>query len=352
MTLHQCISRSANRRGALTGLFLTLPAIFAIATPSFAQIPPENAPTEKAYSVATKKKQKPVSAQTLPEKTDSVATKNKKKQSPVSAPSAPAAGNGQAIQAQNPLTPLWSVINENYTNGGVGPLHKTQNILIVEPIIPLKLTPDWNLVTRWNTPITYMPRLAEPVGPFPGIGPEFGLSNMQPQFFFTPANPGSFTFAVGPSLWLPTATDKTLGIDKWGGGPVVVALTTQGPLLTGFLAQNVWAGTTGTSVTLQRVNTLTIEPFVFYNLPEGWFLTYRPIITADWTVDEHNRWTVPLGGGFGRVMPFGPLVFDWQVQAFYNGITAPAPGITGVGNWTALFVAHFMLPAAPVPSLF
>ena len=116
---------------------------------------------------------------------------------------------------------------------------------------------------------------------------------MQPQFFFTPAHPGSFTFAVGPSLWLPTATDKTLGINKWGGGPVFVALTTQGPLLAGFLAQNIWAGTTGTSVTGQRVNTLTVMPFVFYNFPGGWFVTYRPLITADWTVDEHNRWTVP-----------------------------------------------------------
>ena len=69
--------------------------------------------------------------------------------------SSSASANSTATQAQSPLTPLWSVINENYTNGGVGPLHKTQNIFIVEPIIPLKLTPDWNLITRWNTPITY-----------------------------------------------------------------------------------------------------------------------------------------------------------------------------------------------------
>jgi len=185
----------------------------------------------------------------------------------------------------------------------MGPLHQTQNVLIAEPVLPLHLTPDWNLITRWNTPIVSMPRLAEPVGPFPGIGPEFGLGNMQPQFFFTPAHPGNFTFAVGPSLWLPTATDKTLGIDKWGGGPVVVGLTTQGPLLAGFLAQNIWAGTTGTSQTLTKVNTTTIMPFVFYNFPGGWFLTYRPIITADWTVNPHNRWTVPIGGGFGRGIP-------------------------------------------------
>jgi hypothetical protein len=341
MTVHQRIGRPANRRGGwIAGFFLTLAAILVLATPSFAQAPPE-----KADNVATKKKkQKPVSTPGLGPSAASRAAAGP-------APSQ-TSQTAQAIEAQSPLTPMWGIINENYTNFGMGPLHKTQNVLIAEPIIPLKLTPDWNLITRWNTPITSQPRLADPMGPFPGIGSEFGLSNMQPQFFFTPANPGSFTFAVGPALWLPTATDKTLGINKTGGGPVVVALTTQGPLLAGFLAQNIWAGTTGTSVTGERVNLLTIEPFVFYNFPEGWFLTYRPIITADWTVNDHNRWTVPVGGGFGRVFPVGDMVMDVHVQAFYNGLTAPAAGITNVGKWTALLVVHFLFPQARVPALF
>jgi hypothetical protein len=313
------------------------------------------------------------SAQAVPNKADSIgasATSSsaqsakahnadaKKQKKPAPKPSAAAipapsqaSDTAQGTQAQNPLTPLWGVINENYTNFSMGPLHKTQNVLVVEPVIPLKLTPDWNLVTRWNTPIVSMPRLADPMGPFPGVGPEFGLSNMNPQFFFTPAHPGSFTFAVGPSLWLPTATDKTLGIDKSGGGPVVVALTTQGPLLAGFLAQNLWAGSQS-SLPGQHVDELTIEPFVFYNMPGGWFATYRPLITADWTVDAHNRWTVPIGGGFGRVFPVGDTVMDIHAQGFYNGLTPPAAGITNVGKWTALLVVHFLLPKAPVPSLF
>ena len=298
-----------------------------------------SAQSAKAHSADAKKKKKPAPK---PDLNPSAAAR--------SAPSQ-ASGTAQGTQAQNPLTPLWGVINENYTNFSMGPLHKTQNVLVVEPVLPLKLTPDWNLVTRWNTPITSMPRLVEPLGPFPGIGPEFGLSNMQPQFFFTPAHPGSFTFAVGPSLWLPTATDKTLGINKWGGGPVVVALTTQGPLLAGFLAQNIWAGSQS-SLPGKHVNALTIMPFVFYNFPGGWFVTYRPQITADWTVDAHNRWTVPIGGGFGRVFPVGDMVMDIHVQGFYNGLTPPAAGMTNVGKWTALLVVHFLLPGAPVPSLF
>ena len=340
MIFNQCIGKIVNRRTArIAGFFLTLAASLVLATPSFAQ-----AQAEKADNVTTKKKQRPVSRPKLgPSAASSTAAGPAPSQT---------SQNSQAVQAQNPLTPLWGVINENYTNFRMGPLEKTQNILVVEPIIPLKLTPDWNLIIRWNTPITAMPRLAEPVGPFPGIGSEFGLSNMNPQFFFTPAHPGSFDFAVGPALWLPTATDDTLGINKWGGGPVVVGLTTQGPLLAGFLAQNIWAGTSGTSGTGTRVNSLLIEPFVFYNFPGGWFLTYRPLITADWTVDEDHRWTVPVGGGFGRVFPVGNMVLDIHAQAFYNGLTEPAAGSTNVGEWTALLVVHFLFPASRVPSLF
>ncbi len=279
----------------------------------------------------------------------------KKKKSSAAAIPAPsqASGNTQAQQAQSPLTPLWGVLNENYTNFAMGPLHKTQNILIVEPIIPLKLTPDWNLITRWNTPITYMPQLTSFPGT-PASEQEFGLSNMQPQFFFTPAHPGSFSWGLGPSFWLPTATNKTLGINNWGAGPVAVVVDIEGPLLVGALVQNVWAGQHGTSTLLQRVNELTIRPLAFYTLPAGWYLTSTPIISADWTVDEHNRWTVPLGGGFGRVFPVGNIVMDLQVQAFYNGVTAPAVGITNVGTWTGYFLLHFLLPeaTAPVPALF
>ena len=325
MIVLQRIGRSPNRWGGwMAGFFLTLAAILVLATPSFAQAPPVSTPA-LGPSAASRAAAGPAPSQ--------------------------ASDTAQGTQAQNPLTPLWGVINENYTNFKMGPLEKTQNILVVEPVIPLKLTPDWNLVTRWNTPITYMPRLANPMGPIPGIDPDFGLSNMEPQFFFTPAHPGAFTFAVGPVLWLPTATDKTLGINKWGGGPVVVALTTQGPLLAGFLAQNIWAGSQS-SLPGQHVNSLLIEPFVFYNLPDGWFVTYRPLITADWTVDSHHRWTVPVGGGFGRVFPVGDMVMDVHVQAFYNGLTAPAAGMTNVGKWTSLLVVHFLFPGARVPSLF
>ncbi|MGA7374282.1 MAG: hypothetical protein WBW37_17045 [Methyloceanibacter sp.] len=97
----------------------------------------------------------------------------------------PTASFGAAIQAQNPLSPVYSLLNENSTNFNMGPLERTQDVLLVEPVIPIRLTPNFNLITRWITPVIWQPALA------PSIGSEFGLGNITPQFFFTPARQGN-----------------------------------------------------------------------------------------------------------------------------------------------------------------
>ena len=81
------------------------------------------------------------------------------------------------------------------------------------------------------------------------------------------------------------------GVNKWGAGPSLVVLTIQEPWVFGVLVNNVWAGTSG-----RRVNQMLIQPFVNYNLPDGWYLTTSPVITANW------QWFFnALGdsGGFG-----------------------------------------------------
>ena len=295
------------------------------------------------------------SGQSAPEKANSADAKKKKKPAPTARPdhsaaatSAPPATSDHdtAHEAQNPLTPLYSIINENDTNPGVGPLRRTQNVLLVEPVIPIRLTPEFNLVTRWITPVIRQPALA------PSIGREFGLGNIQPQFFFTPAHKGDgFVWSLGPNFWLPTATDKTLGINKFGGGPTAVALVVQGPLIAGVLASNTWAGSHGSSLTGQRINQLFVEPFFFYNLSAGRYICSLPYITADWTVPDH-KWTLPFGGGFGRVFPVGDVLVNTRFEAYYNGALGHAPGITNAGNWTARFTLHFLLPKAEVSTLF
>jgi small-conductance mechanosensitive channel len=61
-----------------------------------------------------------------------------------------------------------------------------------------------------------------------------------------------------------------------------------------------------------------LQPFVNYNFPGGFYLTSAPIITADWKADSSQRWTVPLGGGIGKIFHLGKLPVNSQISAYYN----------------------------------
>ncbi len=211
--------------------------------------------------------------------------------------------------AQNPVANMISIPFQNNINLNAGPYNGTQNILNVQPVIPFRLSEDWNLVTRWVTPVMAQPRVSHTEGP------EFGLGNIQPSFFLSPARPGKLIWGVGPVFWLPTATDKRLGNNDWGAGPSLVLLTMDGPWVVGVLANNVWAGKGE-----DRVNQAMIQPFVNYNMKDGWYLTTSPAITANWLADSGNKWTLPIGGGIGRLFKVGDLPINAQVQGFYNAV--------------------------------
>lgn len=242
-------------------------------------------------------------------------------------PSAVPASAAPAVDphaAQNPIASVISIPFQNNTSADVGPLRGTENVLLIQPVVPFSLNSDWSLVTRWVTPIISTPRLS------PSRGPETGLGDIEPQFYFTPAHPGPIIWGIGPEAFLPTATDKTFGIDKWGGGITAVALTIQGHWLYGALVNNVWAGSAGAKD--QKFNELTLQPFAFYNLPNGWYLVSSTVMTANWEATSRNQWTVPVGGGVGRVFKVRNQKVNARVELM-NNVLRPA----GVGTWTGQF---------------
>src|SRR5438552_3065234 len=58
-----------------------------------------------------------------------------------------------AKETQNPVANLISVPFQNNFNFGIGPNDATQWVLNVEPVIPITLNKDWNLITRTIIPI-------------------------------------------------------------------------------------------------------------------------------------------------------------------------------------------------------
>lgn len=238
-----------------------------------------------------------------------------------------------ARAAQNPVASLISLPFQNNTTFEFGPKEKPLNVLNIQPVWPFSIHENWNLITRTILPVVSQPQLR------PGQSRKWGLGDAVFTAFLSPVAPfKGVTWGVGPAFLLPTATDDRLGADKWGAGPSVVLLAMPGNWVIGSLFSNVWSFSGSGD---DDVNLFTWQPFVNYNLPHGWYLSASPIITANWEADRsRDTWTVPLGGGFGRVFRIGSLPpMNASIQAFYN-VERP----DSVGPWALRVQLQLMFP--------
>src|SRR5262249_24604265 len=145
-----------------------------------------------------------------------------------------------------------------------------------------------------------------------------GMGDVNPQFFLVPRNNKTFMWGIGPTFLFPTATQATTGLGKWGIGPTAVGLIQTKHWTLGAVANNIWsyAGQDNRA----NVNQFLLQYFVTYNLPDTWYVTSSPIITANWNASSGNKWTVPFGAGFGKLIKLGKLPLNVQVQGFTDPI--------------------------------
>lgn len=68
-------------------------------------------------------------------------------------------------------------------------------------------------------------------------------------------------------------------------------------------------------------------------------MTSAPIFTANWEASSGERWTVPLGGGIGRVFKIGKQAVNSSGQIFYN-VEKPALQ----GDWVFRFQFTLLFP--------
>src|SRR3984957_1513077 len=139
-----------------------------------------------------------------------------------------------AKQAQNPIASLISVPFQNNTTFGVGENSRVQDSLLIEPVVPFRLTSDWNLITRTIIPLIDQPTLA------PGLGNVSGLGDVQLSLYMSPVEPlRGLIWGLGPSFSFATASDRSLGTGKDSAGLSTALLTIQGPWLVGVLVTDV-----------------------------------------------------------------------------------------------------------------
>jgi hypothetical protein len=253
-----------------------------------------------------------------------------------------------AKATQNPVASLISVPFQNNSNFGVGPYNRTQDVLNIQPVIPIRISEKWMLISRTIQPIVWQP------APAANSGGQYGFGDMNPTFFLSPANPGKLIWGVGPAIVIPTATSAVLGQGKLSFGPSVVVLLQPGKWTIGALVNNVWS--VAGSTHRPHVNQMLLQYFINYNLKKGWYLTSAPIVSANWS-DKANGdaatgndttagsvWTVPVGGGAGRIMRLGYQPVNIAVNFYGNAVHPP-----GASSWGMRLQIALLYPKKPKP---
>jgi hypothetical protein len=256
------------------------------------------------------------------------------------APATAGSADDLAKATQNPVASLISVPIQNNTNFAVGPYNCTQDVLNIQPVIPARISQNWVLISRIIQPFVWQPTASA------YTGGEFGFGDMNPTFFLSPAKPGKVIWGLGPTMVFPTATNTTLGQGKLSFGPSAVVLVQPGHWSLGFLTNNLWS-VVGSSHR-PAVNQSLLQYFITYNLKKGWNISSGPTITANWhnraggdaadgdDTPPGGRWTIPFGGGVGRVMRLGAQPVNLSASFFGNTVHPPDASSWGMRLQIAL----------------
>ena len=251
-------------------------------------------------------------------------------------------GGGDLRSAvQNPISSLVSLpFKFTFDNGAD---NGDANFLNIQPVVPVTVG-EWNLVNRAIIPLVDAPGGIPGLANNPGIGDSsktdntFGLGDINYSLFLNPVESDlPFTWGVGGSITFPTATDDRLGSGRWSAGPTAVALVQPEWGTYGALVRQLWSFAGDGD--RESVNQTLFEPFVNYNLDEGWYLISDSVITVNWNQSGGDKVTLPLGGGVGKLFKIGDQAMNARVEAYYN-VVRPDAG----PEWTIGGTLQFLFP--------
>ena len=240
-----------------------------------------------------------------------------------------------AKKLANPIAALISLPFEFNYNEGYGPADGEQLTVNIQPVIPITLNEDWNVISRTILPVVWQDDIAG------SSGEQFGLGDTLQSFFFSPKKPvpmgslGNLTWGVGPAISLPTGTENLLSSRKWSAGPTGVGLFLKGPLIYGALVNHVWSFA-GEDDRPDVDNTF-LQPFMAYVTKSAWTYILQSESNYDWETEE---WSVPVNASISKLVTIGKQKVQFQVGARY-WVDTPDSGPDG---WGARFAMTLIFP--------
>ncbi|THB77865.1 MAG: transporter [Desulfobulbaceae bacterium] len=244
----------------------------------------------------------------------------------------PSSNADLAQDLSNPLADLMSIPLQINYDGDIGLEEDGWKLQTnIQPVIPVNLNDNWNLITRTIIPLTAQDEI------FPGAGSQNGLGDINLSLFLSPDNPSGegVTWGIGPVLLIPTASDSLLGTEKWGAGPTAVILRVHGQWTVGMLANHVWSY--GGDSNRDDISNTFLQPFAAYTWPSAWTVSLQSESSYNW---ESEQWSVPINLGVTKLVTWGKLPVSLQAGVGY-WLESPDSGPDGV---RFRFQATFVLP--------
>src|SRR6266700_1516215 len=256
-----------------------------------------------------------------------------------------------AKQLANPISSLISVPFQANEDFGYGPSHNGYKFTLnIQPVIPISLTKDWNLILRTIFPIVsqhdlfYVENVPKSLHIIQNRSQD-GLSDTTQSFFFSPKVPGPFglIWGVGPAFLYPTGTHPFLGTGTFSIGPTVVVLKQMAGLTAGALMNQLW------SVAIEEdrksVSQMFLQPFLAYTTKTYTNFILSSESTANWNSTSINgKWTVPLIFQVGQILKVGKQRINIQVGGKYY-VDSPRYG----RDWGVRFQLTLLYPTARQP---
>jgi hypothetical protein len=221
-----------------------------------------------------------------------------------------------AKASQNPVADMNSVPFQFnwFTGGGLG--DQTMSQTLIQPVLPLPLSKNWNIVSRTIVPIVNAPA---PYGER-----SKGIGDIQEQIFFSNTKKHKVITGFGPVFSFPTSTNEAWATGQFAVGPAVVALMVTKKWVFGGVANNLWRFA-GSDVTAP-ISLFFVQPFINYNLKRAWAIGTAPSITANWSAASGQEWTVPLGLNVSKVTVVGKQPISINIQYYRNVVRPDAAG--------------------------
>jgi hypothetical protein len=240
-----------------------------------------------------------------------------------------------AKQLANPVASLISVPLQGNYDCCFGPLGGGRYTLNIQPVVPVGLGPDWNLIVRTILPVIYQDRTSPPNGDTQGLG-----DTLQ-SFFLSPVKPvAGLILAAGPAFLWPTG-EAELGSKTWGAGPTALILKQQGGTTYGLLVNHIWSYADLGDNHRPKVSQTFVQPFLSWTSAAATTVGINTESTYNW---ETQQWSIPINMTVTHVYKFGT-----QRVSLGGGVRVYAARDSSNGNpsgpdWGWRLIATFLFP--------